>query len=43
MGGQTFCISARGATAQAAFHAAHSEACHEHGHGNYVFFGWASE
>jgi hypothetical protein len=36
MGGQTFCISARGATAQAAFHAAHSEACHEHGHGGYT-------
>jgi len=36
MGASTFCISARGATAQAAFHAARAEACHEHGHGGYT-------
>lgn len=35
MGAQTFCISAQGATAQAAFHQARNDAAYEHGHGGY--------
>lgn len=36
MGASTFCISARGATATAAFQTAYTEACYEHGNGGYT-------